>query len=192
VGLCGGFSAEVRAKKMRQDGSAEFISVSLGEKENSFMIKLEQKQVKIISILIAVVFVGSVVALALTQSGSGIASAASSSVGVVDYRQVGSQHPQLAAANAEMQKASQEAQADFETKSASMNDQEKSDYYQQTMQRLQQKNEELMEPIENSIQDAVKKVAEKKGLSVVIEKGAVVYGGQDVTQDVIKELGSSK
>ena len=34
------------------------------------MIKLQQKQVKIISILIAVVFVGSVVALALTQSGS--------------------------------------------------------------------------------------------------------------------------
>ena len=45
------------------------------------MIKLEKKQVKIISILIAVVFVGSVVALALTQSGSGIASAASSAVG---------------------------------------------------------------------------------------------------------------
>ena len=37
------------------------------------MIKLEKKQVKFISILIAVVFVGSVVALALTQSGSGIA-----------------------------------------------------------------------------------------------------------------------
>ena len=153
------------------------------------MIKLQQKQVKIISILIAVVFVGSVVALALTQSGSGIASAAMSSVGVVDYRQVGSQHPQLAAANAEMQKASQEAQADFEAKSASMNDQEKADYYQQTMQRLQQKNEELMEPIDKSIQDAVKSVAEKKGLSVVIEKGSVVYGGQDITQDVVKQLG---
>ena len=48
------------------------------------MIKLEKKQVKIISVLIAVIFIGSVVALALTQSG-GIASAASSSVvGVVD------------------------------------------------------------------------------------------------------------
>jgi len=87
-----------------------------------------------------------------------------------------------------MQKASQEAQADFETKSAKMNDQEKSDYYQQTMQRLQQKNEELMEPIEKSIQDAVKSVADKKGLAVVLEKGAVVYGGQDITQDVIKQL----
>ena len=29
--LCGGFSAEVRAKKMRQDGCAEFISASLTE-----------------------------------------------------------------------------------------------------------------------------------------------------------------
>ena len=29
--LCGGFSAEVRAKKMRQDGCAEFISDSLTE-----------------------------------------------------------------------------------------------------------------------------------------------------------------
>ena len=28
--LCGGFSAEVRAKKMRQDGCTEFISDSLG------------------------------------------------------------------------------------------------------------------------------------------------------------------
>ena len=28
--LCGGFSAEVRVKKMRQDGCTEFISASLG------------------------------------------------------------------------------------------------------------------------------------------------------------------
>ena len=53
------------------------------------MVKLQKKQVKIVSVLIALVFIGSVVALALTQSGSGIASAASSSnVGVVDYRQI--------------------------------------------------------------------------------------------------------
>ena len=38
------------------------------------MIKLQKKQVKIISVLIALVFMGSVVALALSQSGSGIAS----------------------------------------------------------------------------------------------------------------------
>ena len=59
------------------------------------MVTLQKKQVKIISVLIALVFVGSVVALALTQSGSGIASAASSNVGVVDYRQIAQQSSQV-------------------------------------------------------------------------------------------------
>ena len=72
------------------------------------MIKFEKKQVKLISVAIALVFVFSIVAIAVSQTGSmGIASAASSSnVGIVDYRQVMSQHPDLAAANTEMQKES--------------------------------------------------------------------------------------
>ena len=145
------------------------------------MVTLQKKQVKIISVLIALVFVGSVVALALTQSGSGIASAASSNVGVVDYRQ-------LQDIQSQMQKEVQDAQKEFEEKSANMSDQEKNDYYQQTQQRLAQKNQELMEPFQKSIEDSVKSVAEAKGLSVVLEKSSVVYGGQDITQDVIKKL----
>ena len=35
----------------------------------------------------------------------------------------------------------------------------------------------------------VKAVAEAKGLQVVLDKNAVVYGGQDITQDVVKKLG---
>ena len=69
-----------------------------------------------------------------------------------------------------------------------MNDQEKADYYQQSQQRLMQKQQELIEPIEQSIKDAVKKTADTKGISVVIEKSAVIYGGQDITQDVITRL----
>ena len=52
------------------------------------MVQLKKTQVKIISVLIALVFVGSVVALALSQSNNSIANAAASSnVGVVDYSQ---------------------------------------------------------------------------------------------------------
>ena len=105
------------------------------------MIKLQKKQVKIISVLIALVFMGSVVALALSQSGSGIASAASSSnVGVIDYRQF-SQLPDVASIETQMQQASTDAQKEFNEKSANMSDQEKAAYYQQTMQRLQQQAE---------------------------------------------------
>ena len=152
------------------------------------MIKLENKQVKIISVIIAVIFIGSVVALALTQSG-GIASAAgSSSVGVVDREQVLSQHPKNAELDQQMQAAIDEVQKDFKEKSAGMNDQEKQDYYMQCQKRLQQKQIELTEPVIKSVEDEIKKVADAKGLNVVIEKAAVVYGGQDITQDVIKKI----
>ena len=80
------------------------------------MVKLEKKQVKIVSVLIALAFIGSVVALALTQSGSGLASAASSSVGVIDYRTVAAQHPQLQQAEQSMQNEVQNAQKEFEEK----------------------------------------------------------------------------
>ncbi|MBE6091752.1 OmpH family outer membrane protein [Selenomonas ruminantium] len=152
------------------------------------MVKLQKKQVKIVSVLIALAFVGSVVAMALTQFGPNMASAASSNVGVVDYSQIMSQHPKVQAASNEMQTAVQEAQKEFEEKSANMNDNEKRDYYTQTQQRLQQKNQELMEPITKNVEESVKKVAEQKGLSVVLDKGAVVYGGVDITQDVLKQV----
>lgn len=155
------------------------------------MIKLEKKQIKIFSVVIALVFVGSVAAMAVTSMGSmtgGVASAASSAVGVIDYRQVMSQHPGLEAANAQMQKEVETAQQDFEAKSAEMNDQQKAEYYQQTQQRLAQKQADLIDPLSKQVEATVKTVAESKGLSVVIDKGAVVYGGQDITQDVIKKL----
>jgi len=153
------------------------------------MIKLEKRQVKIISVLIALVFIGSVVALALTQTG-GIASAASSSaVGVVErYEMILPEHPDFESVRTQMQTFAQEVQKDFEEKSAGMNDQEKSDYYQQCAKRISQKEQELLDPIIKSIDDAVKKVADSKGIAVVITKDAVVYGGQDITQDVIKNL----
>lgn len=153
------------------------------------MVQLEKKHVKIISVLIALVFIGSVVAIALTQSGAGIASAAGNgNVGVVDYRQLMSQHPNLQSANEQMQKAVTDAQKEFEEKSANMSDQEKADYYNQTQERLQVKQQELLDPIEKSVDDAIKKVADAKGLSVVLDKNTVVYGGQDITNDVVSRL----
>ena len=153
------------------------------------MIKLEKKQVKIISVLIALVFMGSVVALALTQTGSVASAASSGSVGVVDdYSILITKHPDFETIRTQMQTFAQEVQKEFEEKSSGMSDQEKQDYYQQCQQRLQQKQQELLDPMVKSIDEAIKKVADSKGLSVVIDSAAVVYGGQDITQDVIKNL----
>ena len=153
------------------------------------MMKLEKKQVRIVSILIAVIFIGSVVALALTQTGNIASAASSSSVGVIDYQQAMAAHPNAQSIPTQMEAAVTEVRKEFEEKSAGMNDQEKQEYYQQCQMRLAQKQQELLEPISRAVDAAIKKVADKKGIAVVIEKSAVVYGGQDITQEVISELG---
>ena len=153
------------------------------------MIKLEKKQVKIFSIVVAVIFIGSVVAIALTQTG-GIASAASSSsVGVIDYQQALAAHPDVQGLQGQMESTIEAVKKEFEEKSAGMNDEEKADYYRQCQERIAQKQQELVEPIRAAVDAAVKRVADKKGLAVVIDKMAVIYGGQDITSEVIAELG---
>ncbi len=153
------------------------------------MIKLEKKQVKLVSIIIAVIFIGSVVALALTQTGNIASAASSSSVGTIDYQQVMTAHPDVQNLQGQMETAVADVKKEFDEKSAGMNDTEKADYYRQCQERLAQKQQELLDPIRNAVDAAIKKVADKKGLAVVIDKMAVIYGGQDITADVITELG---
>lgn len=153
------------------------------------MIKLEKKQVRLVSILIAVIFIGSVVAIALTQTGNIASAASSSSVGVIDYQQVMAAHPSVQGLQSQMETAIADIKKEFDEKSAGMNDNEKADYYRQCQERLAQKQQELLDPIRNAVDAAIKKVADKKGLAVVIDKMAVIYGGQDITADVITELG---
>lgn len=73
-----------------------------------------------------------------------------------------------------------------------MNDVEKRRYYTQTQERLQNKQKELMDPVLKKIEAAIKKVADKKGLSVVVEKSTVVFGGSDITDEVAKSLQTAK
>ena len=115
--------------------------------------------------------------------------AASSNVGVVNNNMLFNQHPEVAQAKTKMEAEYEQAKKDFESKSASMNDQQKQEYYQQIQQRLQNKERELLGPIFDKINAAVKKVADAKGLTIVVEKSNVVYGGQDITDEVIKSYG---
>ena len=153
------------------------------------MMKLEKKHVRIVSIAIAVIFIGSVVALALTQTGNIASAASSSNVGTIDYQQVMAAHPDVQGLQGQMETAIADVKKEFDEKSAGMSEQEKAEYYQQCQLRLAQKQQELLDPIRTAVDLAIKKVADKRGMSVVIDKMAVIYGGQDITQEVIAALG---
>jgi outer membrane protein len=154
------------------------------------VLKFDKKQVKFVSLAIAVFFMLGIVGLALSQSGKSYAASANSSsnIGVVNYQVLVSQHPDMAKAQETMQAEVESARKDFETKSATMNDKEKQDFYAQVQQRLSLKQQELIAPVYSKVDDAIKAVANAKGLAVVMDKSNVVFGGQDITDEVGKKL----
>lgn len=149
------------------------------------------KNVKLVSLFIAAVFVLGCFALSVTQSGFGrIAQAASSesAIGVVNYQILVRQSPELVKMQDEMKTFIDATQKDFNDKSANMAEAEKQRYFQQCQERIQNKEKELMEPILANVEAQIKAVADKKGLKVVVEKGAVVFGGVDITDEVAKAM----
>lgn len=154
------------------------------------------KNVKTISLIVAAIFVLGCFTIALSAGGFGgsVASAAASdsAIGVVNYQVLVSQSPKLNEVRTAMQTEIQKTRTEFDEKSKSMNDTEKERYYKQLQERLGNKEKELMDPLINEINETIKKVAEKKGLKVVVDKSSVVYGGADITDEVAKTLATAK
>ena len=147
-----------------------------------------KKNVKTVALAIAAAFLFGVAGLAVTQTTHVASAAPASSVGVVNYQMVVQQHPDLAKVQTTMQAESEAAKKEFDAKATSLGDKEKQEYYMQLQQRLQLKNQELMVPLFSKVDAVIKEVADAKGLSVVVDKGAVIYGGQDITDDCVKKV----
>ena len=152
------------------------------------MFKNNKKNVKIVALAIAAAFLFGVAGIAVTQTTHVASAAPASNVGVVNYQMLVQQHPGLAAVQATMTTESENAKKEFDAKAASLGDKEKQEYYMQLQQRLQLKNQELMVPLFSKVDAVIKEVADAKGLSVVVDKGAVIYGGQDITDDCVKKV----
>lgn len=123
-----------------------------------------------------------------TMGMSAAEAAANSAIGVVDFQRVVTASPLMGNVQNTMRNEMAAAEKDFEAKAKTMSEQERMKYGKQLQDRLMNKENELMTPVMNSINAAIKKVADKKGLSVVVHKNAVIVGGVDITEDVVKGL----
>ncbi|QDR82080.1 OmpH family outer membrane protein [Sporomusa termitida] len=150
-----------------------------------------KKVARIVAVSIVAVFLLGVFGVAITQSTVGHAANAgtASNVGKVDYQRLVNSTPEFAKFRETMQNEVAQAQKDFDEKSKTMNEKEKQDYNNQLRERLALKEQELRTPVLNQIDAAVKAVADSKGLAVVLDMSNIVYGGQDITDDVVKKLG---
>lgn len=113
-------------------------------------------------------------------------------VGFIDQSALGSL-PQFASANAQLAqyKAGLDRQFAAAMKSA-RTDADKQNVTMRFQQQLQDKQQELVGPLYQRAQLALATVASNRKLSIVVDKRIIVYGGQDVTSDVVGAIRSSQ
>ena len=147
-----------------------------------------KKNVKIFSFALAGVFIASVGIMAIVSMGDTANAAPTSDIGVVDQRQVISDNGTLAL---DYQKKLKEMQKDFDAKAENMTDAEKEKLFADMQQQFNQKRTSIEKEMADQVTGAVKSVASKRGLSLVVDKAAVIYGGTDITKDVSDSLAKS-
>ena len=115
---------------------------------------------------------------------------ASETIGYVDLNTVFSHQPDFASARAAMSLEQQNAQKEFQEKAPSLDDNGKRALDNTLTERIAKREQSLFDPIRKKILDAVHKVAKEKGINTVLSAGAVVDGGVDITNDVMKAVGA--
>ncbi|MBQ7593454.1 MAG: OmpH family outer membrane protein [Synergistaceae bacterium] len=143
--------------------------------------------------LIVASFALSASAAAKKNTQAAAAPASAEFVGVVDRGEILNNHPGLAKARQDLANIARQkeneakAAADKETDTA-----KKAQAVQAKRMELAQEEQRLMAPIYRDCEQAVREVAVKRKLTLVLDKFVVLIGGVDITQDVIQQLSRKK
>ena len=105
--------------------------------------------------------------------------------GVVNADAVLANYPKFAQARQQLAALAQQKEAAIRAEKDTAKQQQLA---QEAQQQLMQEERKLMEPVLNDFRAAIAKVAKSKKLGMVHAAATVMYGGTDITQDVIAEL----
>ena len=154
-------------------------------RRNIILMSLKKVLVLVLVVSILSVTTSAFAAKARTSAPA----AAADSVGIVDRGEILNSHPGLAKARQDLTQIARQkenearAAADKET-----DQQKKAQAVQANRMELAQEEQRLMAPIYRDCEQAVREVAAKKKLTLVLDKFVVLIGGTDITQDVIQQL----
>ena len=133
-------------------------------------------------LMMAVLTVASLFAFTGTP---GVVSAAEATVGYIDMDAVFEACPGTNEAATELRQLQTQLQQEFEEKSPELEDSEKAKLEQELNAKLAKRQQELMDPIQRRILRAIKAVAQEKGIPQIVKADVILYGGKDLTKDVI-------
>lgn len=110
------------------------------------------------------------------------------SIGYVDMQRALEGHPRRAASERALQEFFQAKQREFQQRSRGLSAVQRQELDRQLQQQFLAKREELFSGLDKDIRQAVEKVAADRGVSIVLDRAVVLYGGTDLTDDVVAQL----
>lgn len=128
-------------------------------------------------------------AIAALFAFGAISYAADDTVGYVDDMGVLQQFSKFQQAQKQLdelgKKKSNAAKAAFDKES---DEKKKSEIVQNLQFEMREEEAKLMNPVLKEVNDTIAKVAKQKGVTIIVNKALVYYGGIDLTQDVVNAL----
>ena len=117
------------------------------------------------------------------------ASAFAAEVGYVDWNTVVANYPGIKNVATEIANEKARLQEQFNTEAKALaSDQEKIALAQKLNQQLAKFEQAKYEPINKKIRKTILSVAKSKGIDSVVNAGAMIVGGKDLTKEVITAL----
>ena len=114
---------------------------------------------------------------------------AESDIAFVNVQEVFENHPDKAEAEEQINIEAQEMQMELEEEiEEDLNEDDQRDILQEYQERLSRREEELIGEVLSDIEEVITHLAEEKNLEIVLEGENVLYGGYDLTPEVLSEI----
>lgn len=110
------------------------------------------------------------------------------SIGYVDMPRALDSHPRRASSERALQEFFQAKQREFQERSKNMTAFQRQELDRQLQQQIVDKRNELLGGLDKEIRAAVEAAAREAGMSVVLDRSVVLYGGTDLTEAVIARI----
>lgn len=136
----------------------------------------------------AIVLIALIVAVVLATQGGAPVFGQSFTIGFVDMQRALDAHPRKAASERALQEFFQAKQREFNQRTKGLTAEQRQLLDRELQQQVIEKRQVLLGGLEKELRTAVEDVGRAEGVSVVLERAVVLFGGVDLTEQVIKKV----
>lgn len=147
---------------------------------------MNQKTKRLVAVVAAVLVVAVAAAVVTTAAGGPVGGALV--VGYVDMQRALDAHPKKASSEEALNQFARAKAAELRRLSQNKPPEEQANLARRTQEEILKRQTELLQALDKDIRAAVDRVAKRAGVSVVLSHTVVLYGGVDLTEQVIREL----